>query len=274
MPKANAVSGKARPARPGARRRFSIRFPEKRADGYEQDQEWCEVYLDGEWRKFRFHDYDEIYQVPALYERIFYHKLKCVSPTRVVGLLKEALRDNQERPEDLRTFDVGAGNGMVGQELRTVGAQCVVGTDIIPEAHMAADRDRPGVYDDYLVADLTSLAPEQERRFQEAELNSMTCVAALGFGDIPPLAFANAFNLVRDEGWIAFNVKDLFLSPEDETGFSRLIKSMLERGAMEMHAYRRYCHRLSMHGERLYYVAIVARKKRGVDAGVAASFDD
>lgn len=273
MQEADAIGG-ARTARPRARKRFSIRFPDKRADGYDQDQEWCEVYLDGGWRRFRFHDYDAIYEVPALYERIFYHKLKCVSPRRVVGLLKESLRDNRERVEELRALDVGAGNGMVGQELRTVGASVVVGTDIIPEAHMAADRDRPGVYDDYLVADLTSLSEDQRARFEDARFNAMTCVAALGFGDIPPLAFANAFNLVRDGGWIAFNVKDLFLSPEDETGFSRLIKSMMERGAMEMHAYRRYCHRLSIHGERLFYVAIVARKRRSVDADAAATFDD
>ena len=39
-------------------------------------------------------------------------------------------------------------------------------------------------------------------------------VAALGYGDIPPQAFAEAFNLISDHGWVAFNIKDRFLQEE------------------------------------------------------------
>ena len=35
-----------------------------------------------------------------------------------------------------------AGNGMVGQELRAIGAEHIVGIDIIPEAATATARDR------------------------------------------------------------------------------------------------------------------------------------
>jgi hypothetical protein len=34
-----------------------------------QDEEWCVVRLNGEWREIRLHDYDELFSVPGLYER-------------------------------------------------------------------------------------------------------------------------------------------------------------------------------------------------------------
>ena len=40
----------------------------------------------------------------------------------------------------------------------------------------------------------------------------MTTVAALGFGDIPPDAFAAAFNLVEDGGHVAFTIKEDFIA--------------------------------------------------------------
>lgn len=241
----------------------AVRLPDARED-VSQDEEWFEVQIDGEWRRLRFHDYDEVYKIPGLYEHIFYERLRCESPKRVAGLLKSVLRDVQLSPKDLRVLDVGAGNGMVGEELREIGAQRLVGIDIIPEAAEAAERDRPGLYDDYLVADLTDLTPEQQQRLRDAQFNALTTVAALGFGDMPPLAFANAYNFVKNDGWIAFNVKENFLRQEDDTGFARLIRALMDRGDLQMHAYRRYCHRLSVAGNKLYYIAMVARKRRDV----------
>jgi len=67
-------------------------------------------------------------------------------------------------PASLTALDLGAGNGIVGEELRAIGVSSIVGVDLLPEASAAAKRDRPTVYDDYLVADLTALtAPERER---------------------------------------------------------------------------------------------------------------
>ena len=48
----------------------------------------------------------------------------------------------------------------------------------------------------------------------------MTVVAALGFGDMPPAAFAGAFNMVVDGGLVALNIKDEFL---EEGGFASFI---------------------------------------------------
>lgn len=100
----------------------------------DQDQEWCEIRTHDGWRRIRFHDYGDIYDVPGLYETLFYDRLHCCSPSRVVGLLADVLTDFPEVPADLRVLDVGAGNGMVGEELRRIGVDATIGADIIPEA--------------------------------------------------------------------------------------------------------------------------------------------
>jgi hypothetical protein len=90
--------------------------------------------------------------------------------------------------------------------------------------------------------------------------NCLTTVAALGFGDIPPQAFAEGYNLLSTPAWVAFNIKESFLSEDDGSGFSILIKRMIKEGILDIHIQERYQHRLSMHGTPLYYVALVGRK--------------
>ena len=166
----------------------------------------------------------------------------------------------------LRVLDVGAGNGMVGEELDRMGAKHIVGVDIIEEAAEAAQRDRPGIYDDYYVVDLTDMPPEIHDEMQAQEFNALTVVAALGFGDIPPEAFSAAYNLVEDGGLIAFNIKEKFVENGDRSGFEKLISRSLEDGTMDLLAERRYRHRLSVAGEPLFYVAMVARKRSDITA--------
>ncbi|MEC9373876.1 MAG: methyltransferase domain-containing protein [Planctomycetota bacterium] len=244
--------------------RYDLRLP-KKAEDLDQDQEWCEVQIDGEWRRFRFHDYDEIYRVPGLYEQIFYERLKCASPKRVVGLLDDALHENESSPKSIRALDVGAGNGIVGEELKDIGVPEIVGVDLIQEAADAAHRDRPGVYDDYHAVDLTAMPGEVRASLEARKFNLLTIVAALGFNDIPPQAFAEGFNLVENGGWVAFNIKEDFITDDDTAGFERLVRHMMRRKYISMQAYSRYRHRLNTAGERLYYVAIVARKDHDID---------
>jgi len=242
--------------------KFHIRFPHAAEDQYDQDEEWCEVRLDGERRRIRFHDYHELYAIPGLYEQIFYDELKCDSPRTVCGLLAEHLEASDRDPEDLRVLDVGAGNGIVGEELKSLGAGMIVGADIIAEAAEAAERDRPGVYDDYKVVDLTAMPEEDLRDLAERNFNCLTTVAALGFGDVPPDAFAEAYNLVEEGGHIAFNIKEDFVNGNDDTGFSALIRCAVKEGALELEADRHYRHRLSVAGEPLNYIAMVGEKRR------------
>lgn len=246
---------------------FAFRFP-KRADRLEQNEEWCEAMIEGEWRTIRFHDYGSIFAVPGLYEALFYERLKCCSPARVVGLLSDVLSDSPQSGSDLRALDVGAGNGLVGHELRCLGAPLVIGVDLLPEARAAALRDRPGVYDDYLVADLTTLDEAQRLQLEQLRLNCMTCVAALGFGDIPTQAFLAAYDLIETSGWLAFNLRDNFLDESvDSTGFAGLIRRMRREGVIQVQAYRRYQHRLAASGAPLHYIAMVALKQAPVPTG-------
>ena len=127
-------------------------------------------------------------------------------------------------------LDVGAGNGMVGEELDRMGAKHIVGVDIIPEAAEAAERDRPGVYDDYFVVDLTDVPAGELAGCEAHQFNCLTTVAALGFGDIPPEAFTTAYNLVEDGGLIAFNIKERFVTDGDRSGFEDLISTALDDG--------------------------------------------
>ncbi|GAB4453239.1 MAG: hypothetical protein OHK0029_05660 [Armatimonadaceae bacterium] len=244
---------------PGEPQTFPIRFPETDY-GHDQHEEWCEAYIHGQWHRFRLHDYDAIYSVPGLYEHLFYTILQCSSPQQVVNLLTEVVREDNESPTQLRILDLGAGNGMVGEELRKHGVNYLAGVDIILEAKRATERDRPGMYDDYHIADMTLNDTRALQSLREANLNTLVTVAALGFGDIPPQAFANTFNAVADNGWLAFNIKETFFSGSDDSGFFRLIRSLWDKEIIQMRSYRRYVHRLSISGKPLHYVALAARK--------------
>jgi predicted TPR repeat methyltransferase len=240
---------------------YDIRLPSAGERRFDQDEEWCEVLVDGRPRRIRFHDYDEIYSIPGLYEHLFYELLECDSPRAVVDLLGRELNELGRGASTLRVLEVGAGNGMVGEELDELGVPTIVGVDIIEEAAMAAERDRPGTYDDYLVVDLTAIPPDVHESMRGRGFNCLVTVAALGFGDIPPDAFANAYNLVEPGGLIAFNIKEDFLTDGDGSGFANLIKQGLADGALEVKAEQRYRHRLSIAGEPLHYVAMVAAKR-------------
>jgi SAM-dependent methyltransferase len=220
-------------------------------------------------RRIRFHDYADIFRFPGLYEQIFFDRLKCSSPHKVAELLRFSAAKAGAAFNELRVLDVGAGNGMVGAELATHGVARLVGLDIVPEARDAAERDHPGVYDAYCVTDLTQMSAETEEELREWRINAMTCVAALGFGDIPTTAFRQAFNLIEPGGWIAFNIKETFLGERDETGFSALIKESLLQGWLDLHHLERYRHRISMDGAALYYFAIVGRKAGPIPASAA-----
>ena len=240
---------------------YQIRFPSRGDSGLDQDEEWCVVTLaDGTEERMRFHDYHEIYPHPGLYEQIFHERLACSSPEIVVGLLGRQLKANGVDARELSVLDLGAGNGMVGEELKGIGAGTVVGVDIIKEAAEAAERDRSGVYDDYFVEDFTDLPDATVEQLRSHNLNALACVAALGFGDIPPLAFATAYDLVGPDGWLAFNIRDEFLEA-GRGGFARLIHSMYRDRWIEPLDSERYVHRLSsVDGKPLHYVAMVARK--------------
>ena len=245
-------------------KRHRIQLP--KIDSRELEQDEVYFYFDDgeEKRKIKFHDYEQIYKIPGLYEQIFYDRLHCNSPNKVADILKLALAQSTDDITELRVLDFGAGNGVMGETLKKLGVSRLIGVDIIPEAYEAALRDRPGVYDAYYIQDFTSLNEEVRQEISSWQLDCMITVAALGFGDIPTEAFIEAFNIIKKEGWVAFNIKESFLDRSDDTGFSKMIRELIFSEYMDIYQIQRYRHRISIDGEPIYYFAISAKKNADV----------
>ena len=243
---------------PGVRHRIALPEPSR---CYEQDAEWFVLDTGEGWREMRFHDYGDIYAVPGLYEQLFYDVLRCDSPNVMCELLRGALAGAGIEPGELRVLDLGAGNGIMGEELAKLGVAFVVGTDILPQAASAAARDRPGVYRDYHVLDMTALSTTEYQILTDYRFNALTCVAALGFGDIPTPCLRAAVNLVDDGGWVAITIKENFLTDADSCGFAALLDSASGPGALRTCASLVYPHRLATTGTPLNYTGLIARKR-------------
>ena len=241
--------------------RHNIRFPSADTNGLSQDEAYFTLTdSSGVQTDVRFHDYDAIYAHHGLYEQLFYDRLKCQSPEKVVAILRHAMADEPRLFNELRVLDLGAGNGLVGQELQKFGGARLVGVDISAQAAMAVGRDRQGVYDDYHAMDMSKMSAAQRDHLAGWCFNCMVSVAALGFGDIPVRVFAEAFNLVEDGGWVAFNIKETFLDDRDTNGFSVFIKALILSKYLDIYHMERYRHRLSIDGQPLYYFGVACRK--------------
>ena len=244
--------------------RHRIQFPPLDAKKLEQDEVSFQLLEKDRPVELRFHDYHEIYMRPGLYEQVFYDRLKCTSPKKVGELLKRTLDASEQNFTELRVLDLGAGNGMMGDVLKSHGVARLIGADIIPEAKTACYRDRPSLYDEYYVADFANLDEELIEELSGWGIDCLTCVAALGFGDIPPKAFFQSLQFVEPGGWVAFNIKETFLDNSDTTGFSRFIRELIFSEYLDIHHLERYRHRLSMEGTPLYYFALVGQKTANI----------
>ncbi len=244
--------------------RHRIQFPSSQEHDLSQDTAFFNLIEGDSKQRIRFHDYEAIYERPGLYEQLFYERLKCCSPRKVCDLLEASLRAEWLGMSELRTLDLGAGNGMMADELRCHGASRIVGADIIESARRAAYRDRPTAYDDYLISDFTNLNEDQKRELHEWNFDCLTSVAALGFGDIPTAAFVQALQFITTGGWVAFNIKETFLDRSDKSGFSVFVRELIFSEYLQVCHLERYVHRLSMEGVPLKYYALIGRIKAPV----------
>jgi predicted TPR repeat methyltransferase len=181
---------------------FAVRFPpqpETDAAG-----EFFEVELDGAFERMRVQDYERLYAVPGLYEEVVQRRLGCRTPDRMADMLAAAAAQLGREPASVRILDVGAGNGVSGEALAARGMRPVVGLDILPAARDAALRDRPGVYDAYLAADLCALAPDEEQLIRDAAPNALACVGAVGAGHLPAEAVAAALELLPADALVTY----------------------------------------------------------------------
>jgi SAM-dependent methyltransferase len=251
-------------------KRHRIQFPPSDVRELCQDEVYFYLMEGDSKEKIRLHDYHRIFEIPGLYEQVVYERLKCQSPATVVDVLRYSVSQCQRHLNELRVLDLGAGNGMVGEELKKQGVSRLIGVDIIPEARAATERDRPGIYDAYYVMDFCSLSDNERDELKSWSVDCLISVAALGFGDIPAEAFLEAFNLVGKEGFVAFNVKETFLDRRDDSGFSQLVRELIFSEYLDLDHLQRYRHRFSVEGEPLYYFALGGRKS----ADVPPSFID
>jgi hypothetical protein len=241
-------------------RNLQVAYPGKECM-VEQNEEYFDLLTEEGRERIRIHEYDRVYDVPGLYEEVVYNKLQCDSPQVITDLLKTSMQVHDDVKEPLRVLDFGAGNGIVGECLQeAVPTESIVGVDIIEEAKNAVQRDRPDVYDDYYVMDLSEVDEGDKQKLNRWNFNALVTVAALGFGDIPTQAFVNAFNLIDNNSWVVFNIKDRFFSTDDETGYSDMLQQMIGN-SLNVVKKHHYTHRLSMAGKPLHYYAIVGRKE-------------
>lgn len=216
----------------------------------------------GSRRRVAFHDYGAIYSIPGLYERVFYETLGMRSTEEVVRLYGEALSAEGLDPAEQRVIDFGAGNGLGGDALRALGVGELVGIDIEPTARTAAHRDRPGVYDDYLVGDLGTWSPDELAALAARKPTAVLSLSAVGIGHIPPRVLGRALSVLRPGGLYGFAVKPVLLpgssDPEGRaTGFPEFLRSLREH--TEVLAETSYVHRKRPDGSDDLAVAWVGR---------------
>lgn len=163
---------------------------------------------------------------------------------------------------------MGAGNGIVAAEIKNqLGTRLggLVGTDILSEAYDAAIRDRPSLYDKYVVADL--LDEKQRQQFGKNPFDIMILCAALGpgWGDMPVEAFSGALELVATGGLVATTVNERWLKAEDQTAWGQFAALLDGRSSGAWSQLRelqrkRYQHRKDVKGEWIWYIGLVFEK--------------
>lgn len=215
-------------------------------------EEWIEFGPVGERRRIGFHDYDTLYRVPGLYDRVF-GELLGVKTAEVVVALYAAALDRLARPPGLeRVLDLGAGSGIGGELLRRQGVACTVAVDLEPAAQMAAARDRPGVYDAYHVGDLTQPETSLWRQLGPIRFSALLALSSVGVDAISAdLMMRVVRALLAEGGLLAFAVADELLPRFHDDLFAAI-------PGMEPVATRRYVHRRRTDGSLHRATALVA----------------
>ncbi len=195
--------------------------------------------------------------MPGLYERVFYEELGMCSTRVVVGMLAGEF----EAPEAQRVLDLGAGNGLGGDELRDRGVERIFGIDVEPQAPIATERDRPGVYERYLIADLADPPADVMEALEDFAPTAVAALSALGPGHAPPAVLERALQLLEPGGLFAFAVMPSLLPgrPDpDGNGYPAYLEQLFADRAEQL-ASEAYVHRMQTDGTEHHAVAFVGR---------------
>lgn len=225
---------------------YRVRFPGQELGG--PDEERFEVsFDDGRVETFSMHEYGRVYAVPGLYEQVVQRMLGCTTPDVVARMLAGAAPD----PAAVRVLDLGAGNGVSGSALADAGLRPVVAIDIEPAARPATLRDRPGLYDLVLTADVASLSTADGAAVRAREPNALTLVGAIGNDHVGPKELRAAALLLAPRALIAYAYPEY----EDDAELRAVLASL---GAVTELGRERYVHRRTASGgERTWEAAVV-----------------
>lgn len=228
--------------------------------GRNQEEEALVVrFEDGREERMRLHEYDRVYAIPGLYEEVVQRQLECYSPRVLADALIDAAQSESVVAADLRVFDLAAGNGVTGEQLAQRGVTELVGSDNAPVAREAAERDRPGLYSEYVVGDIDD-TPQLLQLVGSHQLNALVCAGALGLGHITAASF--------DRLWSAFPPGALFstclhedLAEPDGSDFGEYLAQLDAGEEADILSRERFRHRLLMNGDAVHYVAVAVRKR-------------
>lgn len=201
----------------------------------------------GERRTLRIHDYDDVYAVPGLYEHVVQERLGCTSPQTLAGALARCVTAAAESPADVRCLDVGAGNGVSGEALRTAGLTPVVGLDISRVARDAVERDRPGTYDEFVVGGLADVDPAD--LVARHRLTALVGAGALTGGHIEPSTLAAVWDAFAVGSWLAFTCPEQHADAA-RADFAETAEFLLDE---------RFLHRHLTDGTPIHYRVLVGR---------------
>jgi hypothetical protein len=211
------------------------------------------------------HDYESFYRVPGLYEHIVQELLACRSPQVASDALADALTRLSLDPAEIVLLDLGAGTGIIGELVRSMGVTRVVGVDVLDAARNACMRDRPGTYEDYVVGDLAAPSRELLARLRGHRPNALVSAGAFGGTHAPPTALINALGLVPASAPVVFTIDERWTGTDDAGGFRTPVTELIGSGQLRLLRRSRFQHRVSTAGIPICYELFVAAK--GSDRG-------
>jgi len=229
-----------------------------------REEEYFMLIQNRQEQKIRIRDYSQVYNIPGLYEYVLVEQLKFNTHNVLSELLISEVNKSQSSADQLSVFELAAGVGLVGQCLQEQGVNSIVGIDLLEEAAAAAKRDRPNVYHRYYVEELPHVTEQVHQELENFKFNCLVCSSALT-GGLPGSAFAFAYNLIADEGWIAFNIReDLLDSNQTNHSGGQMLANMIKEGILSIKVKQHYQHRMSVTGNPLNEVALVGLKMTNI----------
>jgi trans-aconitate methyltransferase len=221
----------------------------------QQEESFVLTRQDGSSERIVLHDYSRVYAVPGLYEEVVQHRLGCASPRVLAETLADAVAAAGASTAGLRVLDIGAGNGVVGEELHARGAQVVAGTDGVVAARDAARRDRPELYEIYAIAGVDEIDVEQ--LVADHGLNALTSAGALGIGHVEVADVARWWTAFPPGSWFAVTVP---LDVADPAGEDLPGALTAADPTTQVVRNETFAHRRRMSGETITYSVVVAHK--------------